>query len=141
MNNSSLFKIFCVNFAIKILLMKTRTSQSRAIFPAHLNDNNALFGGLAMEWMDEVAYITASRFTRKRMVTVSVEKLVFLKPVKLGDFIEITGNVVKSGNVKLKVEVNITRENFDTGEMQTAITGIFVMAGVDEKGNPVRLVN
>jgi len=121
--------------------MKTRTSQSRAIFPTHLNDNNALFGGLAMEWMDEVAYITASRFTRKRMVTVTVEKLVFLKPVKLGDFVEITGNVVKSGNVKLKVEVNITRENFDTGEMQTAITGIFVMAGVDEKGNPVRLEN
>lgn len=119
--------------------MKTNTSQSRAIFPLHLNDNNSLFGGIAMKWMDEVAYITASRFTRKRMVTVSVEKIHYLKPVKQGDFIEISGRVVKSGNVKLKVEVTISRENFDTGEMQTVITGQFIMAAVDENGMPVRL--
>lgn len=116
-----------------------KTSQSRAIFPGHLNDNNTLFGGLAMKWMDEVAYITASRFIRKKMVTVIVEKVNYLKPVKLGDFIEISGRVTKSGKVKLEIEVTISRENFKTGELQTAITGKFVMAAVDENGNPVRL--
>ncbi|MFN2395838.1 MAG: acyl-CoA thioesterase [Bacteroidales bacterium] len=119
--------------------MKTNTSQSRAIFPVHLNDNNSLFGGIAMKWMDEVAYITASRFTRKKMVTVTVEKVNYLKPVQVGDFIEITGRVIKSGNVKLKVEVTISRENFKTGELETAISAHFVMASVDETGMPVRL--
>ncbi len=119
--------------------MKDTTSQSRAVFPVHLNDNNSLFGGIAMKWMDEVAYITASRFTRKRMVTVAIERVRYLKPVKLGDFIEISGRVVKPGNVKLDVEVKISREDFDTGEMETAISGHFVMVAVDELGNPVRL--
>ena len=43
------------------------TRQFKAIFPNTLNANETLFGGEAMKWMDEVAYITATRFTRQRM--------------------------------------------------------------------------
>ena len=116
-----------------------KTSQSRAIFPVHLNDNKTLFGGFAMKWMDEVAYITATRHTGKKMVTVSVKSVQFRQSVVSGDIIEIEGVVKSVGNVKIEVEVNIIKDGLSLDEKQTAITGIFVMAAVDDKGMPVKL--
>lgn len=116
-----------------------KTSQSRAIFPGHLNDNNTLFGGLAMKWMDEVAYITAKRYSGKKMVTVSVESFHFRHSVLSGDIIKIEGVVKSAGNVKIKVEVSVIKTGPSSDEKQTAITGIFVMAAVDDKGMPVKL--
>ena len=42
-----------------------------------------------MQWMDEVAYITATRYTRTKMVTTSIEKIRFLKPVNSNTIIEL----------------------------------------------------
>ena len=50
--------------------MNTPTKQYRVVFPKHLNSNGTFFGGEAMQWLDEVAFITATRFTRQRMITV-----------------------------------------------------------------------
>lgn len=48
-------------------IIQSETRQFKAIFPNTLNANETLFGGQAMKWMDEVAYITATRFTRQKM--------------------------------------------------------------------------
>ncbi len=43
------------------------TRQFKAVFPCMLNDNKTVFGGEVLKWMDEVAYITATRFAREKM--------------------------------------------------------------------------
>jgi acyl-CoA hydrolase len=115
------------------------TIQTRVIFPKHLNDQSNFFGGQAMLWMDEVAYITAARFTGKRMVTVSIENLKFLKIAILGDIVEIAGKVIEVGNAKMKINVEITKENHENGKAEILIHGIFVFASVDDYNRPVRL--
>lgn len=69
------------------LIEKSETSQSRIVFPGDLNDHDTLFGGKAMQWMDEVAYITAIRYSGKKMVTVTVNEVYFLNPVKSGSIV------------------------------------------------------
>ena len=54
-------------------IQSAETKQTRVIFPSTLNTQDSLFGGNIMKWMDEVAYITAVRYEREKMVTVSVE--------------------------------------------------------------------
>lgn len=49
--------------------------------PKHLNSNGTLFGGEVMQWLDEVALINATRYTRQRMITVKIEQVSFLKPI------------------------------------------------------------
>jgi acyl-CoA hydrolase len=115
------------------------TIQTRVIFPKHLNDQSNFFGGQALMWMDEVAYITAARFTGKRMVTVSIEKLKFLKMASLGDIVEIAGKVIEVGNAKMKIKVEISMENRETGNTETLIHGIFMFASVNDNNRPVRL--
>jgi len=86
-------------------ISSTETHQFRMIFNDALNDNEILFGGLAMKWMDEVAYITALRYTRMKVVTVSVDNLKFLQAIKPGSMIEIIGRVVKAGTIKIEIQV------------------------------------
>lgn len=120
---------------------KSVTTQTKAIFPCHLNANDTLFGGEALKWMDEVAYITASRYAGKKMYTVYIDKIKFLKLIKKDDVVNVTGRVIKAGHVKLLVSVEITSENIITGEKERAITAEFTFAGLDDKGTPLILEN
>ena len=59
----------------------------KAVFPNTTNHYDTLFGGTAMQYMDEVAFITATRFSRQKMVTVSSDKIDFKKPIPHGTII------------------------------------------------------
>src|ERR1700712_388186 len=89
---------------------RIQLSESRvfkAIFPDMTNHYDTMFGGMAMQMMDEVAFIAATRFSRKRMVTVSSDKIDFNHPIPAGTIIELVGKVVHIGNTSLKVLVEI----------------------------------
>lgn len=115
------------------------TTQQRVIFRDSLNDQGNLFGGTALKWMDEVSYITASKFSHQRMITVSVEKVKFLLPVPMGSWVEVTGNVISAGNVKLTIGVEIWMHELRTETRRKAVEGVFTFASVNEQGTPVAL--
>ncbi|HZH70582.1 MAG TPA: hotdog domain-containing protein [Flavobacteriaceae bacterium] len=117
----------------------SETRQFKAIFPNSLNANETLFGGQAMQWMDEVAYITATRFTRQRMFTVNTENIKFLKAVNPDSIVEVVGRIEKAELVKLKVKVEIyVEEMYGTGRIK-AIEGVFVFAALDQNRKPIRI--
>jgi acyl-CoA hydrolase len=60
----------------------------KAVFPHSTNHYDTLFGGTAMALMDEVAFITATRYGRQKMVTVSSDRIDFTKPIPAGTIIE-----------------------------------------------------
>lgn len=121
-------------------IRKSETIQSRVILPSLLNDHGILFGGIAMQWLDEVAYITATRFSRKRLVTVSVEKVNFILPVYSGMLIEIVGNITKVKSVKLEVKVELFAEEMYTEKKEKALEAIFTFAAVDKDHKPIPLL-
>jgi acyl-CoA hydrolase len=112
----------------------------KAVFPNTTNHYDTLFGGTAMHLMDEVAFITATRFSRKRMVTVSSDKIDFTKPIPAGTIIELIGKVVHVGNTSLKVLVEIFIEEMYSFDRQKAITGTFTFVAVDEMKKPVSIM-
>lgn len=117
----------------------SETRQFKAIFPNSLNANETLFGGQAMQWMDEVAYITATRFTRQRMFIVNTENIKFLKAVNPDSIVEVVGRIEKAELVKLKVKVEIyVEEMYGTGRIK-AIEGVFVFAALDQNRKPIRI--
>ncbi|UMB52873.1 acyl-CoA thioesterase [Lutibacter sp. A64] len=115
------------------------TTQYKVVFSKMLNDQNNLFGGIAMKWMDEVAYITAMRFTRKKMVTVSTDKIKFLKPVKSGEIVQLVGKVIKVGLAKITIKLELFSEQLDSETKQKAIEAFFVFAAVDKNNKPIRI--
>ncbi|MGC4056968.1 MAG: acyl-CoA thioesterase [Chitinophagaceae bacterium] len=119
----------------KIIASETRIF--KAVFPNTTNHYDTLFGGTAMQLMDEVAFITATRFSRKRMVTVSSDRIDFTKPIPAGTIIELIGKVTHVGRTSLKVSVEIVIEEMYSFERNTAITGTFTFVAVDADKKPV----
>ena len=117
----------------------SETRQFKAIFPNTLNANDILFGGQAMLWMDEVAYITATRFTRQRMVTINTENVKFLKAVCPDSIVEVVGVVLKAESVRLKVKVEIYVEEMYGNKREMVVEGVFVFAAVDEHKKPIKI--
>ena len=115
------------------------THQFRIIFQNALNDNGNLFGGLVMQWMDEVAYITAIRFTRMRVVTVRVDKLKFLLAIKPGTMIEIIGTVGKVGHTQIEIPGEIFVESQDSDNREKAVEATFTFAAINADNKPIRI--
>lgn len=116
-----------------------KSVSSRLVFPADLNDQGFLFGGRILEWMDEAAYITATRFTRQRMVTCKVDDVEFLSPVPLHTIVNINTRIARVTASQLFVDVEAVAEDMVNGSMKTAVRGVFHFAGTDADNKPVRI--
>jgi uncharacterized protein (TIGR00369 family) len=121
-------------------IQESETRIFKAVFPNTTNHYDTLFGGMAMQLMDEVAFIAATRFSRKRVVTVSSDRIDFTKPIPAGTIIELIGRVVHVGNTSLKVLVEIFIEEMYSENRDKAISGTFTFVAIDEHKNPVRVV-
>ena len=119
---------------------QSKTSIFKAVFPNTMNHYNTLFGGTALQLMDEVAFITATRFARKRMVTVSSEKVDFKQPIPAGTLVELIGEVSHVGNTSLKVKVEIYIEQMYSEVRTHAIQGEFSFVAIDENKKPVKVL-
>lgn len=113
----------------------------KAVFPSITNHHNTLFGGEALAWMDETAFIAATRFCRKALVTVSSDRIDFKKPIPAGTLAELIARVIHVGNTSLKVEVNIFVEDMYHDHREHAIRGVFTFVAVDEQRNPTQVWN
>lgn len=120
---------------------KSKTSIFKAIFPNTTNHYDTLFGGMAMSLMDEVAFITATRFSRKKMVTVSSDRIDFQEPIPAGTIIELMGEVIHVGKTSLKISVKIFTEEMYNEERHQAIQGVFTFVALDENKNPVSVLD
>ena len=115
------------------------TRQFKAVFPCMLNANNTLFGGEALKWMDEVAYITATRFAREHMFTVYVDKIKFLKTIQPDTIVEIIGLVEKVKMIRIFVKVEVFAEEMYGSNREKVVEGIFTFVALDENKEPKQL--
>lgn len=121
-------------------IKKSVTHIFKAVFPNTTNHYDTLFGGTAMHLMDEVAFITATRFTRKSVVTVSSDKIDFTCPIPAGTIIELVGEVFHVGNTSLKVRVDIYVEEMYSDQRTKAVTGSFTFVAIDASKKPVSVL-
>lgn len=112
----------------------------KAVLPNTTNHYNTLFGGTALQMMDEVAFICATRFARKRMVTVTSDQIHFKHSIPAGTLIELIAKVVYVGNTSIKVQVEIYLEEMYEESRMKAISGIFTFVAIDESRKPVQVV-
>jgi acyl-CoA hydrolase len=122
-------------------IQDSETRIFKAVFPSDTNHYDTLFGGTAMQLMDEVAFIAATRFTRKKVVTVSSDKIDFTRPIPGGTIIELIGKVTYIGSTSLKVKVEIFIEEMYSLVREKAITGTFTFVAIDENKKPVKITD
>ncbi|KAA5602159.1 acyl-CoA thioesterase [Blastochloris sulfoviridis] len=102
------------------------------VFPGDTNHHGTLFGGIGLAHMDKVAFITATRHAPVDFVTASCDGIDFQAPGRLGDIIELTGQVVKVGRRSLAAEVEMVAESPLTGARVRCGGGVFNMVAVGD---------
>ena len=87
--------------------------------------------------MDEAAFICATRYARKRMVTVSSDRVDFNQPIPAGTIAEFVANVIRVGNTSIRIKVEIFLEEMYKEERHKAIEGVFTFVAIDENRKPI----
>ena len=106
--------------------------------PTHLNGANRLFGGILMQWIDEVAGIVAKRHSMCNVITASVDNLTFLHGAYQGEMIVIKGKVTWVGTSSMEVCVDTYVESL-SGAREHINTARFMMVALDERDRPIKV--
>ena len=109
------------------------------VFPHHANHLGTLFGGQALAWMDKAAFIAASRYARRTVVTARSEQVDFRLPIRQGMLVEAIARVVGVGRSSMQVDVELVAEDLLSGERAQCTRGRFTMIALDAAGRPVAL--
>lgn len=124
-------------------MMSDMTIMTRAVMPSMTNFRGVLFGGMLMEWMDEVAGIAEKRFAGPEVTTAAVEGMKFLRPIPVGAFIEVAGAVATVGNTSLRVKIDVSMDSQHRGvkgdekvDKVLVAEALFVYVALDEMGKP-----
>jgi acyl-CoA thioesterase YciA len=103
--------------------------------PADTNPAGDIFGGWVISQMDIAGGICAVERVRGRVVTVAVEAMSFIAPVKVGDVLCVYCEVERVGttSITINVEAWVRRNRIDDRVQVTH--GRFVYVALDEAGN------
>jgi acyl-CoA thioesterase YciA len=110
--------------------------------PRDTNPNQDIFGGWILSQMDIGGGLLAGEVARGRAVTVTVDKMTFMRPVHVGDTICVYAKVVRIGNSSMDIKLEVWAKDLleDFEEQRHIVTeGIFKYVAIDEEGQPRRI--
>ena len=116
----------------------SRVETVHIVRPSHLNGAGRLFGGILMQWIDEVAGIVAKRHSMCNVTTASVDNLTFLHGAFQNDMVVIKGKMTWVGNTSMEVCVDTYIEEPD-GTHVRINNAHFMMVALDENNTPVQI--
>ena len=107
--------------------------------PADTNANGDIFGGWVLSRMDQAGGIAAVERAQCRVVTIALDAMTFIRPVRVGDVLEVYTEVESVGRTSMKVHVEAWARRFRTSvhEKVTDATFTFVAIGDDGRPRPI----
>ena len=104
--------------------------------PADTNANGDIFGGWVLSRMDQAGGIAGVDRTRGRVVTVAIDAMTFVKPVRVGDVLCVYTHVQSVGRTSLKIHVEAWARRFRTDVREKVTVGTFTFVAIDDEGRP-----
>ncbi|MDR3461850.1 MAG: acyl-CoA thioesterase [Beijerinckiaceae bacterium] len=100
------------------------------------NPAGDIFGGWLLSQMDLAAGSVAARYARGRCVTVAIDKIVFVEPVKVGDEVTVYALLVETGRSSMKFEVSAWRRMCDGEDVRKVTGALFTFVALGSDGRP-----
>ena len=104
--------------------------------PADTNANGDIFGGWVMSRMDQAGGIAAIERSRGRAVTITVDAMKFIRPVRVGDVLEVYTVVESIGRTSMKIHVEAWARRFMTEVHEKVTDANFTFVAIDDNGRP-----
>ena len=114
----------------------SKVTISQLMQPEHANLRGDVHGGWIMKLVDEAGALSAMRHAQCRVVTVAIDQMQFLEPIRIGDLIVLEAEVTYVGRTSLETSVKVSAENPLTGDRTHTNTAFLVYVALDDQGNP-----
>jgi acyl-CoA thioesterase YciA len=107
-----------------------------AAMPADTNANGDIFGGWVLSQMDQAGGIAAVEAAQGRVVTVAIDAMHFIRPVKVGDVLCVYTAVDHVGRTSMKIHVEAWARRFHTHHREKVTVATFTFVAIDDQGRP-----
>ena len=104
--------------------------------PADANAYGDIFGGWLLSLMDSGAGLIAARRSKGRAVTVAMDAMQFLQPVKVGDEVSVYAEIERVGRTSLTISVEAWRRARHQEESIKVTEAKFTFVAIDDQGRP-----
>ena len=104
--------------------------------PADTNANGDIFGGWVISRMDAAGGIAGVDRAQGRVVTIAVDAMTFIRPVKVGDVLSVYTEVEAVGRTSMKIHVEAWARRFRTTIHEKVTDATFTFVAIDEAGRP-----
>lgn len=104
--------------------------------PSDTNANGDIFGGWVLSQMDAAGGIRGVERAQGRVVTIKVDTLIFIRPVKVGDVLCVYTDVESIGRTSMKIHIEAWARRFLTAEREKVTDATFTFVAVDDDGRP-----
>lgn len=103
------------------------------MMPRETNHQGNIFGGVILAYIDQAGFVEAKKQAYHTYVTVSVDKVDFLKPIFVGDTASFYTKVAKIGTSSITVDIEVFVEAPHSQVEELAITAKFTYVALDER--------
>jgi uncharacterized protein (TIGR00369 family) len=107
--------------------------------PDMANFSGNVHGGAILKLLDSVAYACASRYSGRYVVTLSVDQVMFLQPIHVGELVTFLASINYTGRSSMEVGIRVVTENIRQKLVRHANSCYFTMVAVDEDRKPVMI--
>lgn len=120
-------------------ISESKVEMVEVVLPNDANPLGNILGGKVMHLIDIAGAIVAHRHTRNAVVTVSVDNLDFLHPIRVGQLIILRAQVTRAFRTSLEVAVKVYLEDSLTGEHRQTSSAFVTYVALDSEGRPVKV--
>ncbi|MEJ2549254.1 MAG: acyl-CoA thioesterase [Anaerolineales bacterium] len=117
----------------------SRVVLSQLMQPGQANSRGDVHGGWIMKLVDEAGALAAMRHAQCRVVTVAIDQMHFLEPIRIGDLVILEAEVTYVGRTSIETRVQVHAENPVTGQRTHTNTGFLVYVALDDARIPKRV--
>jgi acyl-CoA hydrolase len=118
------------------IVAESATEMVEVVLPNDANPLGNLLGGRVMHLIDVAGAIAAHRHARSQVVTVAVDNLDFLYPIRVGELVVLRAHITRAFRTSMEAEVKVYREDYLTGERQHTNSAFVTYVALDSAGKP-----
>jgi uncharacterized protein (TIGR00369 family) len=114
----------------------SRFTLSALMGPQDANTLGNVHGGVIMKMVDEAGALVAMRHANKLCVTITIDSMTFMEPIRVGSLVQCKGELTYVGRTSMEVRVEVWSENPLTGASKVTNVAYLVYVALDAQGNP-----
>jgi uncharacterized protein (TIGR00369 family) len=118
---------------------ESQTTITELMIPSYANFGGKIHGGILLSLMDKVAYACSSKHAGAYCVTVSVDRVEFLKPVEVGELVSLHASVNYVGRSSMIVGIRVEAQQVKSGTIRHTNSCYFTMVAKDDDDKPAEV--